>query len=114
MPMLLRYGNLKAYRTWLDKNLAVYQELALAETKDFSIDWVEVVFMAWYNAVPPLMQCGFQADVAALQGAIGLTQWDEDDGLADLWGRYSSGFAFCAHLKVNDLTRFMRQAHDAS
>ena len=39
VSMLLRFGNLGVYRTWLGKNLAVYQETALAHTKDYSTDW---------------------------------------------------------------------------
>jgi len=99
MPVLLRYGNLTSYKSWLRKNLAVYQEVGVAETKDFSIDWCEIAHPVWKTSVPLMIQCGLEADCAALQDATGMSQWDEAEGFLALWAPFSTSITFTAHLK---------------
>ena len=105
LPMLLEHGNLGAYRSWLGKNLAVYQKTALASTKDYSTDWTEVLIAVWHSVVPLLIQLGFDADSAALQTATGLSSWDEGEGFASLWAVTAAGNSLIVQTKGRDMNK---------
>ena len=94
-PLLLRFGALRSYETWLQKTLRAFQEIG--PFTDYASEFVEVWFVAFISGAPTGVLCGFEDDAGRLLAVTGLAEW-ADTGMDAFWTTMSAALG---HRKYN-------------
>ena len=94
-PLLLRFGALRSYETWLQKTLRAFQEIG--PFTDYASELAEVYFVALIGGAPNGVLCGFEDDARRLLAVTGLAEW-ADTGMDAFWTTFlSTGLTFCKY-----------------
>ena len=89
--LLLRFGALRSYETWLEKSLQAFQEIG--PFTDYVLELHEVVGVTLNTGAPILVICGFEDDARGILAVTGLAEWT-DIGMDALWATTSAAFPF--------------------
>ena len=72
-PLLLRFGALRSYETWLQKTLRAFQEIG--SFTDYASEFLEVWWLVFMCGAPTGVLCGFEDDAGRLLAVTGLAEW---------------------------------------
>ena len=90
-PLLLRFGALRSYQTWLNKTLQAFQEIG--PFTDYVSELMEVFSVNLFVGTPIGILCGFEDDARQILAATGLAEWT-DTGMEVLWAPVSASLQF--------------------
>ena len=97
-PLLLRFGALRSYKTWLNKTLQAFQEIG--PFTDYVSELTEVFLVNFSCGTPIGILCGFEGDARQILAATGLAEWT-DTGMEALWAPVSASLPFGrSHMRV--------------
>ena len=69
-PLLLRFGALRSYETWLNKTLKAFQEIG--PFAEYAAELHEVSAVGCLSGAPIAVMCGFEDDARRILAATGL------------------------------------------